>query len=119
MSVPSPINQPNITELSKLIGFLYDGHIEEDPYSAFLAETRRMIDSNFASITMREPQGDDGGLLFVSCEALAKTFVDDHNNPSTIPYYTSNLLSTLPSVKGLSFDEFVHYCLPVRTVPYN
>ena len=73
MSVRSPMNQPSIAELSKLIGFLYDGHIEEDPYSAFLAETRRIIDSNFASITMREPQGDDGGLLFVSCEALPKT----------------------------------------------
>ena len=66
------MQQPTIEELSKLLGFLYDGHIEEDPYSAFLAETRRLIDSNFASITMREPQGDDGGLLFVSCEALTQ-----------------------------------------------
>ena len=53
MSLSSSMNQPNIAELSKLIGFLYDGHIEEDPYSAFLGETRRIIDSNFASITMR------------------------------------------------------------------
>ena len=96
MSVRSPMNQPSIAELSKLIGFLYDGHIEEDPYSAFLAETRRIIDSNFASITMREPQGDDGGLLFVSCEALPKTFVDDHDNPYTDRYYTSNLMTNLP-----------------------
>ena len=64
--------QPSIAELSKLIGFLYDGHIEEDPYSAFLGETRRIINSNFASITMREPQGDDGGLLFVPARRYLK-----------------------------------------------
>jgi hypothetical protein len=106
------MNQPNIAELSKLIGFLYDGHIEEDPYSAFLAETRRIIDSNFASITMREPQGDDGGLLFVSCEALPKTFVDDHDNPYTDRYYTSNLMTNLPWGKVVSLDE----CVPYRTL---
>ena len=109
MSVRSPMNQPSIAELSKLIGFLYDGHIEEDPYSAFLAETRRIIDSNFASITMREPQGDDGGLLFVSCEALPKTFVDDHDNPYTDRYYTSNLMTNLPWGKVTSLDECVPY----------
>ena len=112
MSVRSPMIQPSIAELSKLIGFLYDGHIEEDPYSAFLGETRRIIDSNFASITMREPQGDDGGLLFVSCEALPKTFVDDHDNPYTDRYYTSNLMTNLPWGKVVSLDE----CVPYRTL---
>ena len=74
------MTQPKLEELSRLLGLLYDGHIEEDPYNGFLAETRRLIGSNFGSITMREPQGDDGGLLFVSSDVLQKTFVDDHNN---------------------------------------
>ena len=80
--------QPNLEELSRLLGVLYDGHIEEDPYNSFLAETRRVIDSNFGSITMREPHGDDGGLLFVSSDLLQKTFVDDHDNPCLL--YTSD-----------------------------
>ena len=88
MSVSSSMNQPNIAELSKLIGFLYDGHIEEDPYSAFLGETRSIIESNFASITMREPQGDDGGALFVPFEALPKHCADEQDNSYTSPHHT-------------------------------
>ena len=61
---------------------------------------------------MREPQGDDGGLLFVSCEALPKTFVDDHDNPYTDRYYTSNLMTNLPWGKVVSLDE----CVPYRTL---
>ena len=59
---------PTLEEFSLLLGSLYDGHIEEDPYSAFLTSFRAIIDANFASITMREPASDDGGLLFVRLE---------------------------------------------------
>ena len=111
MSVRSPMIQPSIAELSKLIGFLYDGHIEEDPYSAFLGETRRIIDSNFASITMREPQvmTEDCSL---SPASAPKTFVDDHDNLYTDRYYTSNLMTNLPWGKVVSLDE----CVPYRTL---
>lgn len=103
------MSTPGLADFSKLLGHLYDGHIEEDPYNAFLKETRHIIDASFGSITMREPQGDDGGLLFVSSEQLAKTFVDDHSNPYTDRYYTSNLMTNLPWGKVVSLDECVSY----------
>ena len=106
------MQQPTLEEFSKLLGFLYDGHIEEDPYSAFLTELRRVVDANFGSITMREPQGDDGGLLFVSCENLPKTFVDDHENPYSNQYYTSNLMTNLPWGAVVTLDE----CIPYRSL---
>lgn len=103
------MNQPSLEMLSSLLAALYDGHIEEDPYSAFLTAMRNSIDANFASITMREPQGDDGGLMFVSCEQLQKTFVDDRNNPYSDRYYTSNLMTNLPWGKVVSLDECLSY----------
>jgi len=106
------MTEPTITDFSRLIGYLYDGHIEEDPYNAFLSEMRKMIDANFGSITMREPQGDDGGLLFVSCENLPKTFVDDRSNPYSDRYYTSNLMTNLPWGQVTSLDE----CVPYRSL---
>ena len=57
------MSQPSVEAFSKLLAYLYDGHIEEDPYNTFLHEMRQSIDANFGSITMREPEGDDGGLL--------------------------------------------------------
>ena len=50
-----------IVEFSKLLGHIYDGHIEEDPYSSFLQNVRETLSLNFASMTLREPIGDDGG----------------------------------------------------------
>ncbi len=102
------MNDPTLDTFSALLAVLYDGHIEEDPYSAFLTAMRQVIDANFASITMREPQGDDGGLLFVSNEQLQKTYVDDRENPYSDRYYTSNLMTNLPWGKVVSLDE----CLP-------
>jgi len=103
------MKQPELQEFSKLLGHLYDGHIGENPYDTFLLEMRELIDANFGSITMREPQGDDGGLLFVSSEHLPKTFVDDHSNPYTDRYYTSNLMTNLPWGKVVSLEECVPY----------
>jgi len=111
--------QPSLEELSRLLGVLYDGHIEEDPYNSFLAETRRVIDSNFGSITMREPHGDDGGLLFVSSDLLQKTFVDDHDNPYTDRHYTSNLMTNLPWGKVVTLDECISYSQLVNTDLYR
>ena len=100
---------PSLEDFSRLLGHLYDGHIEEDPYNSFLTEARAIIDSNFGSITMREPQGDDGGLLFVSSDVLQKTFVDDHDNPYTDKHYTSNLMTNLPWGKVVCLDECISY----------
>lgn len=99
----------SIAEFSKLLGRLYGGHIEEDPYSNFLDHLREIMDCNFASMTLREPIGEDGGLLFVSSEVLQKTFIDDHSNPYTDQYYTSNLMTNLPWCEVHSLDECVPY----------
>lgn len=113
------MKQPSVEVFSKLLAHLYDGHIEEDPYNTFLYEMRQSIDANFGSITMREPEGDDGGLLFVSCDQLQKTFVNDHENPYTDRYYTSNLMTNLPWGVITSLDECVPYSSLEQTELYR
>ena len=98
-----------IVEFSKLLGHIYDGHIEEDPYSSFLQNVRETLSLNFASMTLREPIGDDGGLLFISCDILEKTLIDDHENPYTDRYYTSDLMYKLPWGKAVTLDECISY----------
>lgn len=98
-----------IAEYSRLLGDLYGGHIEEDPYSNFLDTLREIMACNFASMTLREPTGDDGGLLFVSNDLLQKTFIDDHNNPYTDQYYTSNLMVNLPWGKVKTLNQLTSY----------
>jgi hypothetical protein len=110
---------PSLEDFSRLLGHLYDGHIEEDPYNSFLNEARAIIDSNFGSITMREPQGDDGGLLFVSSDVLQKTFVDDHDNPYTDKHYTSNLMTNLPWGQVVCLDECISYSQLENTELYR
>lgn len=113
------MNQPSLQDFSGLLAYLYDGHIEEDPYNAFLTEMRRLIDATFGSITMREPQGDDGGLLFVSCQNLPKTLVDDRGNPYTDRYYTSNLMTNLPWGQVVSLEECIPYASLEQTELYR
>lgn len=98
-----------ISEFSRLLGFLYEGHIEEDPYSNFLDKMREILDLNLASITLREPIGQDGGLIFISAEAIKKTLIDDHDNPYTDRYYTSDLMTNLPWGKVVTIDELIPY----------
>lgn len=68
---------------------------------------------------MREPASDDGGLLFVSCEKLQKTFINDHENPYTDRYYTSNLMTNLPWGQVISLDECHPYSKLEDTDLYN
>ena len=98
-----------IETFSRLLGYLYDGHLEEDPYNRFLELIRDVLDLNFASITLREPIGEDGGLLFISCDSLKKTYADDHENPYTDRYYTSDLMVELPWGKPVTIDELIPY----------
>ncbi len=98
-----------LTQYSQLLGYLYEGHIEEDPYSNFLQNLREMMSCNFASMTLREPLGEDGGLLFVSNDELQKTFIDDHSNPYTDQYYTSNLMVNMPWGEVKTLDQFTSY----------
>ncbi|MBR9912980.1 MAG: helix-turn-helix transcriptional regulator [Gammaproteobacteria bacterium] len=98
----------SIAEYSTLLGYLYSGHIEEDPYSKFLDLLRDIMECNFASMTLREPIGDDGGLLFISSEMLQKTFADDHN-PYTDQFYTSNLMTNLQWGEVQTLDQCTSY----------
>ncbi len=108
-----------VQEYSQLLGLLYDGHIEEDPYCNFLDRLRAIIDCNFASITLREPIGNDGGLLFVSSDTLQKTFIDDHSNPYTDQYYNTNLMTNLPWGKVHSLDQITSYSSLEETELYK
>ncbi len=108
-----------LPEFSKLLGHLYGGHIEEDPYSNFLEMLREVLECNFASMTLREPLGDDGGLLFVSNDLLQKTFIDDHSNPYTDQYYTSNLMVNLPWGEVKTLDELTSYATLESTDLYR
>ncbi len=108
-----------LPEFSKLLGHLYGGHIEEDPYSNFLQMLREVLECNFASMTLREPLGDDGGLLFVSNDLLQKTFIDDHSNPYTDQYYTSNLMVNLPWGEVKTLDQFTSYATLESTDLYR
>lgn len=108
-----------IPEYSRLLGYLYGGHIEEDPYSSFLDLLRELMHCNFASMTLREPLGEDGGLLFVSNDLLQKTLIDDHSNPYTDQYYTSNLMVNLPWGEVKTLDQLTSYATLASTELYK
>lgn len=110
---------PDVFEYSKLLEALYDGPFEEDPFNTFLDHVRKVLDLNFASITLREPVGADGGLLFISCDVLQKTFADDHSNPYTDRYYTYNLMTNLPWGKVVTLDECTSYSALESTELYR
>lgn len=99
----------SIKEFSQLLRYLYDGYLEENPYGHFLDYMRELLDLNFASITLREPIGNDGGLLFISNDSLTKTLIDAHDNPYTDQYYTSDLMTNLPWGKVVTIDEIIPY----------
>ncbi|MBR9910629.1 MAG: helix-turn-helix transcriptional regulator [Gammaproteobacteria bacterium] len=96
-----------LKQFSLLLAYLYDGHLQEDPYSKFLELLRGLMDLNFASITLREPLGEDGGVLFVSCDSLKNTYVDDHEIPYTDRYYASSLMTDLPWGEVVTMDEIM------------
>ena len=110
---------PSLEEFSELLGYLYDGHIEEDPYGIFLDKMRALINANFASVTMREPSNEDGGLLFISCDKLQKTYADAHDNPYTDKYYTANLMTNLPWGEVVTLDQCSPYSQLEQTELYK
>jgi hypothetical protein len=109
----------SISEYSNLLNHLYGGHIEEDPYSHFLDHLCRIMACNFASITLREPIGEDGGLLFISYKGRGKTLIDDHSNPYTDQYYTSNLMTNLPWGEVQTLDQCSPYSSLESTYLYK
>ncbi|NNL11865.1 MAG: helix-turn-helix transcriptional regulator, partial [Pseudomonadales bacterium] len=70
-------------------------------------------------MTLREPVGDDGGLLFIASETLQKTFIDSHDNPYTDQYYTSNLMTNLPWGEVQTLDQCTPYASLEQTSLYK
>ena len=78
------------------------------PYSAFLAETRRIIDSNFVDHHARAA-GDDGGLLFVSARRCQRPL----SMITPIRTVITPLTHDQPALgQSCSLDE----CVPYRTL---
>ncbi|GAB3103636.1 helix-turn-helix transcriptional regulator [Aestuariicella hydrocarbonica] len=102
-------NNITISDYSKLLGHLYEGHIEEHPYSNFLASLREIMELNFAAINLREPIGSDGGLMFISSDLLQKTYINPHDHPYIDRYYTSNLMPNLPWGEVVTLDGVTSY----------
>jgi len=104
------------SDFSRLITHLYNGHVEEDPYSSFLKGMRDMLGLNFAFITIRKPTTKDGGLFFVSGDMLpvsgdqvGKTYIDARANRYIEQYYASDLMANLPWGEVRTMDDIISY----------
>lgn len=92
---------------SKLLDELYEGPFEPNPFNRFLRTLRELLNLNVACIIMRQPEGDDGGLLFVSSNRVDMTAVDTHDNPYTDHYYSMDPMVDLPYRCVVTLDEVV------------
>ena len=101
------MKQIDLIHYNDLLHKLYLGPTEDDPFSSFLLSVREFLDLNLSSITLRQPEGDNGGLLFISSDFLAKTFVDSHDNDYTDRYYAADPLSNLNFGEVVTLDEVI------------
>jgi DNA-binding CsgD family transcriptional regulator/PAS domain-containing protein len=101
------IDKYDIAEYSELLNALYLGASEEDPFSLFLTRIRDVMGLNFASITLRQPAGLDGGLLFVSGDSFEKTYIDKHDNVYTNEYFAVDPMSNLPLNQVITLQDII------------
>ena len=90
-----------------LLDELYDGPFEPNPFNHFLRTLRELLNLNVACIIMRQPEGNDGGLIFVSSNRVDMTAVDTHDNPYTDSYYSMDPMADLPYREVVTLDEVV------------
>ena len=90
-----------------LLDELYEGPFEPNPFNRFLRQLRELLNLNVACIIMRQPEGNDGGLIFVSSNRVDMTAVDTHDNPYTDHYYSMDPMVDLPYRKVVTLDEVV------------
>ena len=111
-----------VEEFSLLLNELYNGISEQESFSSFLSTVRELLGLNFASITLRPPEGADGGLLVINSEHEQRVFIDSHKNPYTDKYYAIDpmtnlafgkvvMLSDLMSSEELQASEFYQTCM--------
>ncbi len=90
-----------------LLDELYEGPFEPNPFNRFLRKLRELLNLNVACVIMRQPEGDDGGLIFVSSNRVDMTAVDTHDNPYTDHYYSMDPMVDLPYRQVVTLDEIV------------
>lgn len=102
-------DQPSVSleQLSSLLELLYDGPYEPNPFGSFLKALRPLLGLNLACIILRQPEGNDGGLLFVSSDRLDMTAVDVHGNPYTDTFYAMDPMVGLPHRTVVTLDEVI------------
>ena len=92
---------------SELLGKLYDGASEPDPYRSFLRAMRDVLQLNFAILILRQPNHDDGGLLFVSGGNLPRILSGACENRYTHRYFAMDPFTQLPIGNVVTLDEVV------------
>src|SRR5690606_20775375 len=75
-------------ELQALIGRVYDGLLEDPPWSGLLDALRRRFAANYASLTIRLPSAEDRGMVVFAGEA----------RPHIHALYSSSLYAVDPFV---------------------
>lgn len=100
--MPMPVS---LEEFGELLAELYDGPVEPNPFNRFLRMLRERLNLNVACIIMRQPEGNNGGLIFVSSNRVDMTAVDTHDNPYTDHYYAMDPMVDLPYRTIVTLDE--------------
>ncbi|MNQ08793.1 hypothetical protein D3C85_215930 [compost metagenome] len=75
-------------ELQALVGLVYEGLLEEKPWSGLLNALRRQFHANYVSLTIRLPSAEDRGLVVFAGEA----------RPHIHALYSSSLYAVDPFV---------------------
>lgn len=95
----------SLETFAALLEDLYEGPFEPNPFNRFLKKLRELLELNVACFIMRQPEGTDGGLLFVSSRRVDMTAVDTHDNPYTDRYYSMDPMVDLPYRQLVTLDE--------------
>ena len=94
----------DIKQYSTLLDKLYDGPFAELPFLAFLDELRQLLSLNFATLILRQPNGHDAGMQFMS--GLDKPPTSNHlGAPNAQLYYAIDPLHDLPDNEVVTLDE--------------
>jgi DNA-binding CsgD family transcriptional regulator len=95
----------DIKRFSELLDKLYQGPFESKPFSAFLDEMREMLALNFITLILRQPNGQDAGVQFMSGFDKPHSNLDGYNRYHT--YYALDPLTNLPIGKVVTLDEVI------------
>jgi len=96
----------DIKQYSTLLDKLYEGPFEEVPFLAFLDELRALLELNFATLILRQPNSHDPGMQFMS--GLNRPPTSIHSGaPNASSYYALDPLHELPENQVIALDELI------------